>query len=666
MNPQLKLLALAKKSCFLIILFFLTAVGSNEAQKDYKWAKKPMEVHPIPEIFSHADAVMLFDRETRQTYFQDYRFFSRNILHRRIKIQTQTGLEKYARIIIPKKPGMQIEILDARTIKKDGSIIDLDAKNDIKTLELADEDDLIDRSRYRVFSVPGVAVGDDIEMVAIQEGYHLEQGATVVMHDYIPVLKSEFGVEVFEKSIVIMATNYNQMPNPDLEKNLNNVKLTWKAENLPGLYEERGTIAARSLPHFIYELNLDRLYTDSAPPDIQTWSDLLHYLNKEHYQVRIRRSKKFNELFDNIVQSAASTSLFDRLSAIQQYLNEVKIVKIPEKEASEGMEYFLEKKKADYNTHMKLYKSLLEKLGVEYLIAAGRSKYLGPINLNFPTYLQISDLLFLIPDEQGGFIVLPTKSKNKTYDVNEFPIELYDTEVYMISPTKKSLFQVVTLNGPGPKKTMLLRKIKAKANLNEGTIEHFVEETYSGALSTRNRNWHYQQYENQTLKDLLLKDRTEQKMTSIDTISLSERPRIDPYKYELSYGFQTNHQITKLEEGVFKISLEHFLDHHLQLANENRLLDYYPKFAYTDGYTYYMEFDQPIKLVNKENFDLRANSPNASFECLVQQVNPTALLIKSKYTIKSNRIPVTDIHQLIEVNNAAQKADNEGLIVQLE
>ena len=646
------------------LLFLLPTILN--AQKNHKWDKTIDPSPAIPEQFKDADAVMIYDSEKRQTYYEDYRFFSRNIIKRRIKIQTQRGLEKYARIFLPKKSGMHSAILDARTIKQDGTVVDLDAKNDIKAIELSDDDDFLDRSRYDVFSIPGVAIGDEIEIVSIQEGYTIKRGATVILHDFIPILKSTFSVETYNNGILVMATNRNDMAQPQTDNSLNKFSLTWSGTNLAGLYEERGNISARSLPHFIYELNLDRLYKNSAPPNIKSWKDLLHYNNREIFDVRIRKSRKFDEVFNAIMSTAKGDSELDKITAIQHYLNEVKLIKIPEKEASEGVEYFLKKKEGDYSMLMAMYKSLLEKMDIDYLLAAGRSKYVGPIELNFPTFLQITDYLFLLPDENGNSMVLPTKSRTRTYNINEIPLELYDTDIYMISPKDKELFQTVSLTGPSHKKSLRLRKQKAMVQLAEGKIQYKAEETFSGALSTRHRNRHYEALEEESMEEYLTNYLEDMDIAGVDTFSLSEQGPVSPYRYKLFYDFKTENQIVELEEKVYKLSIDNFLAHNIQKASKNRLLDYYPPHPYTDGYNYYIQFDQAVKLSNKENIDRKVDNEIGSFSLNVKQVNPTTILLSSKYIIKASRIPVEKVQQLIDLSEAAEKADNEGLILEVE
>jgi hypothetical protein len=54
-----------------------------------------------------------------------------------------------------------------------------------------------------------------------------------------------------------------------------------------------------------------------------------------------------------------------------------------------------------------------------------------------------------------------------------------------------------------------------------------------------------------------------------------------------------------------------------------------------------------------------------SFLMNVKQVNPTTLLIKSKYTLMKSIIPVAQVQDLIDLMETAEKADNEGVILEL-
>jgi len=646
------------------IIFICFICSTLMAQKNYKWDRKIQASPDVPEMFSDADAVIVFYKETRETLLDNNRILSRNIVKQRIKIQTQSGLERYARILLPKIKGMKSIILDARTIKKNGEIVDLDAKSEIKSLEFTDEDDFLDKSKFDLFSIPGVAVGDEIEIVSIQDGYTIERGDVVIPHQFIPIMEITFTVQTKHKDIGVDAMNVNNMNMPQVVNYDNGTKVVWKAKNLPGLYEDKGNISALSLPHFIYQLNLDRLYRDSAPPNIKSWKDLMHYANKEYFDVNIRSKASLKNIANTILESADSDSKIDKLHAIQKYMNEVEKVKLNEQEESSGIEYFLEEKKGDYTTIIKMYKALLSQMGIPYRIGSCRSRGMGPIDLNFPSYFQITDFIFLIP-EGDGYFFLPIKSDNNSYNVNEAPLSLSDTKVHMISPGDKNLFRSVTLNGNDYKDNIRQINHLAVVSLENDSIFYERTETYAGALSTKHRNYHAYLKESKLLEEHVSENLISSN-TTLDSCSMSEPSQIFPYHYDLLFDFSTNDQITKLDEKIYKIDLSGNFNHQKLEASKNRLLDYYPAYKYSDGFVYAYKFEQPVKLINKENIDRSVRNNAGSFYVSVEQVNPTTIIIKSKYIIKQRRIKKEDIQDLIDITDESNKADNEGLIIEIE
>ena len=654
----------------LTLFIFMTfiCVNATFAQKNFKWNKKISPAPPIPERFQDADAVIIYSTEIRQTKFEDYKFFSRNIFKQRIKIQTQQGLEEHARIILAPKDGMEIYTLDARTIKQDGSFVDLDTKTEIKEIEIADDDDLIDSKKYKVFSIPGVEVGDEIEFVCIQEGFALERGGTHVLHKTIPSLKTKFILELFDKRIAPLATNRNRMPLPIITDNLNSKGIKWQLANVPGLGDQRGNVSAKTLPCFIYELNLDAFYRNSyaAAPNIKSWSDLLHFNNDNYYEVNIRSDKKMAEMYDLIVAGTKSEDKFEQLNAIQNYMNEVQYATIPDKEASEGIEFFLENKKGDFNTIVRMYKAVLEKFGLPYYFAAARSKYWGPIDLDFPTSAQISDYLFLV-EVDGKTHALPIQSRTRygsnCYSINEIPMEYFDTDIYMIDVSDKEVFKSIKL--PENKKNGHGRKAKAMVNLKEGTIDYEMKETLNGAKSTVYRNDHYKLQEKEKLAKELLENLEGLKIDEVTDVELSDYPTTFPYEYNINYKYQTENQITEMDDKIYKISLENLFDHHIQKANKDRLLDFYPPYRYSDTYTFMMVFDSEVKLSNQENLNFSEMNPAASYKITVDQINPTSIIVKSTYSIRKSQIKIEDIQQLIDVNDNVALGDNEGIIIEV-
>ena len=650
----------------LFLLFLLLSIPSFiSAQKDYRWDKKDTNLSELPAEYANEDAVILYDYETRKTEFENNSFYTRHIIKRRIKILTKRGLDEFGKIVISKEDDMQISILDARTFKQNGEVVDLDASS-IKSLDINEDEDIFDSNRYMLFSVPGLEVGDEFEMVCVYEGKTLEQGENILMHRYLPVIDSKFELDVYNK-IIVFTSVYNDMPKPTIDESLSSYIFTWNLKNLPGIYDERGTISASVLPFFIYELNLTRFYSSSAPPKIDNWEDLLNHINDSALDVIVRKQKKLSAILDEIIGEKASASKLEQLQQVHQHINKnVQIKSIPDNIASNGIEYFFENNTADFHYLLKMYKALFEKVGVEYYLASGRSRYLGDIRLDFPTSIQITDYLFVV-NIDGEYHLFVPKEKNKYYEINEIPPKLENTSLYMINMTKKDDFKHIKIPASTHQKNRRLRKIKSSVNLNDKNIVHSCNEKLSGAISTDIRHYYLQAHKDNELQDrleeLLSHRMPNAKLGSAKISNPSVKP---PFDFILDYDFTTPNQVVKIDTKVYKISIENWLTHNIHKVNPtNRLLDYFPPYAGLDTYNYVLEFDQAVSLANKENIDIKIDNEVGIYELTINQIKPNTILLRSKYQINTNHILVDKVDLLAAINEGVKKADSVEIMINL-
>jgi len=320
---------------FVVLLFGISNFLS--AQKDYKWEKDPQPTEMIPETFKEMDAVMIYEHEELQSKFDQ----SRKIIQRRIKIQTELGLERYARIVMPKQKYMGIAILDARTIKQDGTVVDLKAK-DIKSIDIVSEDDIFDKDEYYLFKVPGVEVGDEIEMICVYEGYAYYTGGTVTLHSYLPTINSKYTLRI-NNGLPFTAARYNNMPEPVVDNTLNEFSCTWMAKNLPGLFDQRSAIPYNSIPYTIFDISVPK----TGRKKQTQWAGLVKEIDTDHSDIRIRSNKKLDAIYEKIIGDKAGASNYEKAVVVHNYINtEMVIMNIPESEQSNGIEFFLEEKKS--------------------------------------------------------------------------------------------------------------------------------------------------------------------------------------------------------------------------------------------------------------------------------------------------------------------------------
>ncbi|MFK8103330.1 MAG: DUF3857 domain-containing protein [Saprospiraceae bacterium] len=655
-------------SPFLLSLFFLISLSTTtlSAQKDYKWEDWLAPSKALSAKYENEDAVIIYDYEKRQTLLNNSLFFARNILKRRIKILTQRGLERYGKIVIPKKQDLQITILDTRTIKQDGSLVDHAAK-DIKSLDLTDEEDIYDREKYLLFSVPGLEVGDEFELVCVYEGETIQRGNNVYLNDFLPILKSTFILEV-DKKVIVLTNVYNGMSDPKMEQGLENYSFSWEVEDLPGLYDDNGIIPSLQLPYFIYELNLNRFYVDSAPPDIQNWRDLLQYVDQQSLKVIVRKSKKLRRLYEEILGEQQTASPVEQLQRIHQFINdEVKLQRISSSEESSGIEYFIEERKADYHVLLKMYKTLLDRLGLKYYLASCKNRYHGPVKLNFPSSIQITDYTFVVEDANNNFHLVFPKTPDRQYEMDEIPPFLEGTSLYLLDLQDTENFKEIKIPLSPYQKNKRLHKIKTTVNLAEQSVQQKCQESFEGAASSQVRNFYAKKKEQAQLASYLGKG-IEKRFPNakLENLVLSENADQFPFKFTLDYDVSIPAALTKMDEGIYKINIEQWFPHQLYQTNSNtRLLHYYPLFTGIDAFSYYLSFDQAVELVNKNNIDQTVKTPIGTYEVSINQINEKMLVLRSKYILKNHKILNTEMTELQKLNDAAKQADETGIIIQL-
>ena len=647
------------KFSFLFILLFVSNRSFLSAQKDYKWEKAPQPTEVIPESFKEQDAVMIYEHEELQSKYD----LSRKIIKRRIKIQTELGLEKYARIVMPKKRYMRISVLDARTIKQDGTVVDLEAK-DIKAIDIVNDEDIFEKDEYFLFKVPGVEVGDEIEMICIYEGYVYYNGGSVTLHSYLPVLRAKYTLKI-HNGLPFTAARYNDMPKPIVDNTLNEFRCIWTAKNLPGLFDQRWSIPYNTIPYCIYDISVPK----TGRKKQTQWAGLVKEIDKDHSDIRIRSNKKLNAIYEKILGDKSASSKYQQAVVVHNYINkEMRIMAIPEEEQSNGIEYFLEEKKANPSIIYQIYKNLMERLDLNYSLAIGRNRYHRDFHVDFPSAYQITNYLFLIENDQKELQIFPLKSKSTYYEVNEIPTQLEGSTLYAMDMGKKDSLRYFKIPFSNYKQNKRLRKIRATVDLETKGIMHSVTETMDGAISTQSRHFYNNAKEDGGLEKIfesILDDRIPgAKLKSITSGEMNSTP---PFKYQLEYEYELENKVTKLDESVFKLDIGNWFLHKTQPVKvEGRVLDYYPMNTSIDAYNYYVEFKEPVQLANKENLDIKVTNDAGSYELSVNQIGDNAISIRSKYIIKMNHIPADSVQLLKDLNDAVKKADAEGMLIQIK
>jgi hypothetical protein len=222
-----------------------TSITAQRDFKNFKWANQRNNLtHLAYSIIEGKDAIMLFNYYTiRPEIDNRFRNWANTIvtIHRRIKILNQSGLDHYSNIRIFKSPNHSITFVDAFTIKRDGKIVDLDAKE--IELNIFKDPSLKDNSQNVLnFSIPGVEVGDEIEIeieIIFQFKYeYLISSRDVFFNSYLPIINSVVTLDIPE-GIGFKMLAYNDLDKAEVIKGGHHTTYQWRIKNqYPSIYQD--------------------------------------------------------------------------------------------------------------------------------------------------------------------------------------------------------------------------------------------------------------------------------------------------------------------------------------------------------------------------------------------------------------------------------------------
>lgn len=226
MNSSLKVLA---GTVLAVLAFFQTV----QAAEDWRPVNPEDLAVKAAAVEKDADAEALFwevrldDAQTDKTVFRHYL---------RMKIFTSRGVESQSRIDIPYLNGVKIADIVARTIKPDGSIVELkkDAVFERTIVKMGKN-----KIRAKSFVVPGVEPGAIIEYQWREERDSLGRYVRLEFQRDIPVRSVKYYIKPFRSSSFPFPMMFSvfHMPNTPLEKEKNGFS-SFTLNNVPAFKEE--------------------------------------------------------------------------------------------------------------------------------------------------------------------------------------------------------------------------------------------------------------------------------------------------------------------------------------------------------------------------------------------------------------------------------------------
>ncbi len=631
----------------------------------------------IPDSLKDNDAIMVHQQHDIKNNLDlsAGKIYNIESIRFRVKIYTQAGLDEYSVYSINKSKNSSITKLDARTIKSDGKIIDLKS-TEIKVLDIKEDED---NSRYENIkvSIPGVEIGDEIEIIYAIERDGFINGRDIHLYNSIPTLKSVFSYTT-DNSVVTDFRMYNDLPDPEIKKAMNDAIFTWTLTNLPGLGEQFASNFTESLPFLRFAVrNIivnGRVLEGMAQWGIlnNDWTEIYDYYANIYTNGNFKDSYKGVSFFGYIKNQKKLNPQLKTNEIIENLVHiindSLEIVESTEELTMKPGLYFLENKKIDQKNIHNLIVNYLSEYNIKFYVVFARDKVDGKMDIAFASGDMITDVFYAAQDSAGNLhFIYPSNEYNK-YHIDEVPYRIAGTEAVLVSRKSVNALKTDAIKVKIPTNDFQVNArttmVNIKVDLAKGSGAYKSKNTYTGHFSTRHRsevlNSMKEKERNKTFKsNLELYD-----MFNVDTFQVDRND--NNYPYNFSFNHQGNVQIAfqKIDNTTYSIPLIGLIDHYILSSTEQeRTLNYYCPFKYTDTYKVYLQFDKNIELLENTLDQFWVFHNNENYIINVNKVNDKVLLIESKLDLRKDKLNPEEYKVHHGVNESINKTLQSRILI---
>lgn len=278
-----------------ILFFFLIIPFVASAQEDsyfakaaYNWEEQRDRVE-LPTEFQDEAAVIVKNFTSNEYAYSpetfDLELFT--LTHKIIRINTESGINRYNKIYLPFSDGDELAGLKARSISPDGTIKIID-NDDIK--ELNDEQE---EQGFRIFAVDGVEVGTEVEYF-----YTEKVGVRYFGREYfqskVPTLKAEFEL-ICPDNLEFSFKSYNGFPEVEEEYDSTQRIYSVTALNVPKLQNEAYSFYNSNRQRLDFKLSYNKSTGNSR---LLTWADASKRIHESIYSLDIDELNAVQNFYD--------------------------------------------------------------------------------------------------------------------------------------------------------------------------------------------------------------------------------------------------------------------------------------------------------------------------------------------------------------------------------
>jgi len=601
----------------------------------------------------------------------------------KLVVNTTKGVEENAFLNLSEYESNHLEQIKVRTLKANGTIINLDSSEVFKKSSSKEKFSSIN------YPIPAVEPGDTIEAKYVYYE-NLEQNQMlnyVTLNLELPSKNTQYTIRTKMGKKVRYKT-YNGFPEPAIVSSDTLLYLQFSLDDVNALKENDYSCLKCDLPYFYYTL-------EDKDQEARTWKDVYNEefnIYTQPLDVDYEKSSYYKRWKRRVIDTEKDSSKYYIFKKIyNEILNTMAIEPAQVDEIIKSNGYFLKNERFDPISIRRLYRQLLEELEIDYWAVFGKTKQYGIIDKDFIRRGEFDHVFFGFEDDKGVINFVYPHDEVFKYQFGELPTSLYETEAMMVKPVyeerqkKRDKFitrdfelnqvdsvKVLRVKLPGMDSDFnyINQVFSAEVDIDSKTTKFRSRFKASGGFSTEIRSFYNMLNENKEMSDYydaVWEYEGEDNTIQIDTFTNVSLNNEKPFKYTISSEGTINEIVEIVNDSLVSVSLDKLINHNrLDYAQDSSDLNYYLDYSFSDLILFYINFPKPIEVLGIEDSNGKYENDFGQYYIKLNKSQEKQLVIESKYTISKSYIPKQDLESLKQLNENLLNLKNKRLIVKLK
>lgn len=418
------------KKIISIVILLITSSSFAQFYKTYDWKENP-QIHTLSADENKEASIAILRKNIVE--FQQSKITGNvsiyETTHNIIRVNDDTGIARHNQVYIPMRNVKKIKSIKARTISKDGKIVNLD-ENNIKQVENVEE-----YGDFQIFAIEGAEKGSEIEVLYTVEKDYSPFGNETLQFKY-PVKRSEMvfitntltgNIKVYNGTKKFERTYLNEMLVEELV-----------LENIPASIEEEYATADANRIYVVYQCFGNPKLTQE-----DLWNSTIGNIVSNFFAEKIEKTAI--DIVNNEILKGQPKDLdqFTKASLIDNFVKNNFTVVDNRNPQLDNIEYILKNRSASEFSISKAYLQFLEAMDIESQIVITANRFKHKFDTEFYNPSALQEFLIYLPKIKQ--YISPTRID---YRVSEAPANILGNNAVFINIDAAYYFAKITQYDP--------------------------------------------------------------------------------------------------------------------------------------------------------------------------------------------------------------------------